>query len=76
MHCESCEIIIKDELSELAGVSEVTIDHKTGKGTLILDESKNSTNDVLKAVSKAGYTAIIDAIHDMNKEKDKNREWK
>lgn len=69
MHCESCEIIIKDELTELAGVSEITIDHKTGKGTLILDESKNLTDDILKAITKAGYTGIIDAIHDMNKEK-------
>lgn len=74
MHCESCEIIIKDEFSELAGVSEVTIDHKTGKGTLMLNESKNSTDDVLKAISKAGYTAIIDAVHDMNKEKVQEQE--
>jgi len=70
MHCESCEIIIKDELSELTGVNEVTIDNKTGKGTLILDESKNSTDDVLKAIIKAGYTAIIDAVHDMSMEKE------
>ncbi|MBI4973591.1 heavy metal translocating P-type ATPase [Candidatus Roizmanbacteria bacterium] len=74
MHCESCEIIIKDELSELTGVSEVRIDHKTGKGTLMLDENKNSKEDILKAITKAGYTAIIDAVHDMGQQKEQEVE--
>ena len=65
MHCSSCELLTKDELSTLPGVSEVGIDHKSGKGVLILDEEKNSENDVIKAIIKAGYTATIERSENM-----------
>ena len=68
MHCGSCEIIIKDELAALSGVKDITINHKTGKGTLMMNEDINTTDDILKAVSAAGYTGTIDAIHDMTEE--------
>ena len=70
MHCASCEILIKDELSALTGVSDATVDFKTGKGSLILDLDKNSENDILLAIKKAGYTAVIDGASDSNLEKD------
>ncbi|KKU55590.1 MAG: Heavy metal translocating P-type ATPase [Candidatus Moranbacteria bacterium GW2011_GWE1_49_15] len=59
MHCSSCEIIAKEELSELAGVSEIAIDSKTGKGELVLDEDRNSLEDVLSAIKKAGYESSV-----------------
>ncbi|EKE20090.1 MAG: hypothetical protein ACD_8C00056G0015 [uncultured bacterium] len=59
MHCESCEMITKEELTELAGASEMLIDAKTGKGELVLDDEKNSTLDVLNAIKRAGYEATI-----------------
>lgn len=62
MHCSSCEAIVKEELSELGGVSEISIDSKEGKGELTLDEAINSKQEVIAAVKKAGYEAnIIDS---------------
>jgi len=60
MHCESCETIIKDELSELKGVSNITIDHKTGKGALHIEGSETKDIDILEAIVKAGYKGAID----------------
>lgn len=59
MHCQSCELITKEELSELPGVSEIKVNAETGTAELTLDETKNSTDDVLKAVETAGYKAAI-----------------
>jgi Cu+-exporting ATPase len=59
MHCSSCEVITKEELSELLGVSNISVNYQTGSAELILDESKNSTDDVLNAVKKAGYKAEV-----------------
>ncbi len=70
MHCSSCEIITKDELSILSGVSDINVDYKTGKGELILDSEKNSETDVIQAIKKAGYTATIDGVHNLGKEKE------
>lgn len=60
MHCQSCELLIKGELEELPGVSEITVDHKTGEAHLVLDESKSSTDDIVKAIKNAGYDATIE----------------
>ena len=59
MHCQSCEILIKEELQELPGVSDINVDHKTGIARLVLNESLSSSDALLSAVSKAGYTATI-----------------
>lgn len=59
MHCESCELLVKDELQELSGVSEVQVDHKTGKGTLQLDTTKSTIEEIPAAIKKAGYTSTI-----------------
>jgi len=59
MHCGSCEIIIKNELSELLGVSEISVDSKLGIAELTLDNSKNSIEDVVLAIKQAGYNAEL-----------------
>src|SRR3989344_3039732 len=69
MHCQSCEILIKEELSELSGISEINVDHKTGIANLVLDETKSSTDAILAAVSKAGYTATFASKKSEKKEK-------
>ena len=60
MHCASCKLLIKDELTSLFGVSDVLIDHKTGKGQITINEGKVSNNEILSAIKKAGYTGLID----------------
>jgi Cu+-exporting ATPase len=60
MHCESCELLIKDELSELKGITNISVNHKTGKGSVSVDTQKSTENDILSAIKKAGYGAVID----------------
>ena len=69
MHCQSCEILVKEELGELPGVSEVTVDHTTGEGSLSLDESLSSQDDIIAAIKNAGYTATIEAVKAAKKSK-------
>ncbi len=59
MHCASCEMLTKEELSELPGVSNILVDVKVGSAELVLDDSKNNINDVIEAVKKAGYKAEL-----------------
>ncbi len=59
MHCSSCELLIKDELLELASVEEVKIDHKTGSGSLTVTSKKTTDKQILEAISKAGYQGAI-----------------
>lgn len=64
MHCKSCEILIKNELTSLPGITTVAIDHKTGKGMLTLDGEKITHDDILEAIKKTGYTGFIDENND------------
>jgi Cu+-exporting ATPase len=59
MHCKSCSILAKEELSELEGVSNVEINHENGEGSMILDESVNSKDDVMEAIKQAGYVSEV-----------------
>jgi copper chaperone CopZ len=55
MTCGHCSKSVTDELEAIAGVSQVKVDHDTGKAVL---ESDNVSNDQLsEAVAEAGYTA-------------------
>ncbi len=59
MHCASCEQIITEELSELVGISDIKVSAETGRATLILDEEINNRQNILLAVEKAGYKAVV-----------------
>ena len=54
MTCGHCELSVKEEISEISGVTDVTADHTTGAvtvtGTDFTDEQ------VAAAVAEAGYT--------------------
>lgn len=70
MHCASCEILIKDELTELSGVTDVVVDFKIGLGELVLDESQNSVQDVISAIKKAGYESTIQSELELEERQD------
>ncbi|WIM67580.1 heavy-metal-associated domain-containing protein [Corynebacterium breve] len=54
MTCGHCEASVKEEIGEIAGVTEVTADHSTGAVTVT---GENFTDEqVAEAVSEAGYT--------------------
>lgn len=60
MHCASCEILIKDEISELKGITDIKISHKTGEGSALIDTEVLSDSEViLKAIENAGYEGKI-----------------
>ncbi len=59
MHCSSCETLIKDELSEIKGVTQIVIDHQSGQGSLISKSSGKNNQEILDAIKRAGYEAQI-----------------
>lgn len=63
MHCGSCELLIKDEVSSLKGVSGVVVDYKTGNGTVTFSNGKTDAQGVLEAIKKAGYRGEISGVY-------------
>ncbi len=61
MHCGSCETLIKDELLEIPGVKVESIDHKSGKASLLLETENIKKRDILDAIKRAGYEGKIEA---------------
>ena len=59
MHCQSCELLIREELSTVAGIKDISIDHKTGRGSVMLAGKQVKPGLILDAVKKAGYSAVI-----------------
>jgi len=60
MHCSSCETLIKEELANVPGLSNINIDHKTGKGSFFLDTDKTSVKEAYDAVVRAGYKSEVE----------------
>lgn len=54
MHCHSCEILIRDELTQIKNIQKVNISHKTGKATIYSNNDLDS-NELTKAIKKSGY---------------------
>jgi len=59
MHCQSCELLIREELSTVAGIKDISIDHKTGRGSVMLAGKQVKPGLILDAAKKAGYAAVI-----------------
>ncbi|MEL4175905.1 cation transporter [Corynebacterium bovis] len=55
MSCGHCENAVREEVSALDGVSDVTVSAETG--TLTLDAPDAVTDAVVAAVDEAGYAA-------------------
>lgn len=59
MHCQSCEMLIKDELIALPGIKDVSVDHKAGKATIITTNGQVTKQAIIDAVKSAGYQSQI-----------------
>lgn len=55
MHCASCEMLVKDSLEELDGVSAVNADFKSGIVSVDFDESKVKPEAIKAVISSEGY---------------------
>lgn len=57
MTCGHCESAVREEVSKIAGVSQVDVSAATGK--LVITSAKPlADTDVLAAVDEAGYEAV------------------
>jgi Cu+-exporting ATPase len=59
MHCSSCAKIIENKLIKVAGVKDANVNFAAEKAQVLFDSSKTTVEDLLKAVSSAGYKAIL-----------------
>jgi copper chaperone CopZ len=59
LHCPSCSMLVKMELEEVPGVSDVVVDHVTGATTVTFDPDSATTDDLIGAVVAAGYSAEL-----------------
>ena len=55
MHCKSCEMLIKDALTESKGVRSATADHKAGKVVVEFNEKESSESTLKAIIKKEGY---------------------
>ena len=57
MTCGHCEMSIREEVSEISGVTDIEVSAQTGKLVVI---ASNEVDDakVLTAVEEAGYSAV------------------
>ena len=55
MHCKSCEILLSDVLSEISGISKISIDHKSGMLRFTYTNESLLT-EVKKVIEEQGYT--------------------
>lgn len=58
MHCASCEMLIREELLTVSGVSDAAVNH-TSKDALVTVSGDTSHALLLEAVKRAGYEARI-----------------
>lgn len=56
MTCGHCEMSVREEVSEVAGVTDVAVSFETGKLSVTYDAPLDDAA-VLDAVAEAGYTA-------------------
>ena len=57
MTCSGCENAIKSALLKCDGVKDAEVNHKDGKAVVQTEGSKAKTDELIKAVEKAGFTA-------------------
>lgn len=59
MHCQSCELLVEDELLKIPEVCSAKVDQNKGIAEVYF-ESEIKEKDIEKAVQKAGYSLGID----------------
>ncbi|MFG2873632.1 heavy-metal-associated domain-containing protein [Streptomyces sp. NPDC048337] len=58
MHCNSCGLLIDDEIEELAGVTASTTDLRTER-TVVELARPVPAEQIIEAIATAGYTATL-----------------
>lgn len=55
MHCQSCEILIRDSLKGVGGVRDAKVNHKSGIVEVEFDDSKVRKEAIIEVIKKEGY---------------------
>ena len=58
MHCSSCEVLVKEALNELKGMTSVKVSAAKGEVSVDFDETQTSIEEVKKIIKKEGYKVI------------------
>jgi copper chaperone CopZ len=57
MTCGHCEMSVREEVAEVAGVEDIQVSHQTGR--LVVSGAEGVDDEaVLAAVAEAGYSAV------------------
>ncbi len=60
MTCEACTVSVQNELAAVPGVLRSEVDFRAGKAVVLFQaDSAPSASDLLSAVSRAGYSAVV-----------------
>ncbi|MGE5297549.1 MAG: heavy metal translocating P-type ATPase [Acidobacteriaceae bacterium] len=59
MHCASCAMLIERSLTQVPGVIKANVNFAAEKALINFDPQKTKTEDLIKAVEKAGYKAEL-----------------
>ena len=57
MHCKSCEMLLKDSLSEISGVDVLSVDSRKGEVAVKYAEGK-TLDSIHETIKKEGYRVI------------------
>ena len=58
MSCETCNLHVAHAALEVEGVIEAKADYKTGKAEVKYDQTKTSTDAIVKSIDATGYKVI------------------
>ena len=58
MHCGGCSGHLATMLSELPGVSDVSVDHVAGTASLTVDTAQTTFGDITECVLDAGFEVV------------------
>lgn len=55
MHCQSCEVLLKEVLEELSGVKSAKVSMKTSSAIIEFDKAKTTEVELKKVIQGQGY---------------------
>jgi len=55
MHCQSCEVLLKEVLEELPGVKSAKVSMKSASAIVEFDKAKSTEAQIKKTIQDQGY---------------------
>jgi len=58
MHCSNCAMKIESLEDDLPGIQSISASYRKGQVVVEFDESKITSEEIMAAVKRQGYTAV------------------